>query len=247
MAPRYHFEWGILWGEWGVRLLDGLLVTLELALVAMVFAFAVGLAFGIVRWSRNRFLEPICWLYVEFARNTPPLVQILFWYFSAIYILPHWLFTHMRDMGYEFAAAAFALSVYHGAFVAEIVRAGLNSIGRGQSDAARSLGLNFGERMLHVTLPQAIRVLIPPLTNEAVGLLKNTSLAMAIGVTEIAYQTKYIDTYTFRGVEALAAASLLYVCVCLTIAAAGRVASRRFSRHVDARRLIRTAARLPSQ
>lgn len=244
--PGYHFEWSVLWGEWGVRLLEGLYVTVELAAVAMVFAFAIGLVFGIVRWTRNRYLEPICWLYVEFARNTPPLVQILFWYFSAVYILPHWLFVQMREMGFEFAAAAFALSVYHGAFIAEIVRAGLNSVARGQIDAARSLGLRFSERMLHITLPQAIRVLIPPLTNEAVGLLKNTSLAMAIGVTEIAYQTKYIDTYTFRGVEALAAASLLYLCVCLALAACGRVASRRFSRHVDARRMIRIA-RLPSQ
>lgn len=246
MTRGYRFEWSILWGEWGVRLLDGLYVTVQLALVAVVFAFAIGLVFGVARWTRNRYLEPFCWIYVEFARNTPPLVQILFWYFSAIYILPRWLFLHMRDVGFEFSAAAFALSVYHGAFVAEIVRAGLNSIDRGQTEAARSLGLNFTQRMVHVSLPQAVRVLVPPLTNEAVGLLKNTSLAMAIGVTEIAYQTKYIDTYTFRGVEALAAASLLYVCVCLAIAAAGRLASRRLSRHVDARRMLRVA-RLPSQ
>jgi polar amino acid transport system permease protein len=246
VSRGYQFQWSILWGEWGLRLLDGLYVTLELALVAMAFASVIGLVFGIARWTRNRYLEPFCWVYVEFARNTPPLVQILFWYFSAIYILPQWLFLHMRDVGFEFAAAAFALSVYHGAFLAEIVRAGLNSIERGQTDAARSLGLNFVQRMLHVTLPQALRVLVPPLTNEAVGLLKNTSLAMAIGVTEIAYQTKYIDTYTFRGVEVLAAASLLYLCVCLGIAAAGRLASRRLSRHVDARRVLRIA-RLPSQ
>lgn len=241
MTTGYHFDWGVLWGEWGERLLEGLLVSVKLALIAMVFAFVIGLAFGIVRWTRNRYLEPICWIYVEFARNTPPLVQILFWYFSASYILPHPLFAYMRDLGYEFAAAAFALSIYHGAFVAELVRAGLNSIHRGQIDAARALGLDFRERMLYVTLPQAIRVLIPPLTNEAVGLLKNTSLAMAIGVTEIAYQTKYIDTYTFRGVEALAAASALYLGLCLGLVALGRVAMRRLSRHVDARRMIRTA------
>ncbi|TMG87090.1 MAG: amino acid ABC transporter permease [Betaproteobacteria bacterium] len=240
----YHFEWSVLWGEWGLRLLDGLYVTVKLALLTMVFAFAAGFVFGIIRWTRNRYLEPICWIYVEFARNTPPLVQILFWYFSAVYILPHWLFAYMRDVGFEFAAAVFALSIYHGAFVAEIVRAGLNSISLGQVDAARSLGLNFRERMLHVTLPQAIRVLIPPLTNEAVGLLKNTSLAMAIGVTEIAYQTKYIDTYTFRGVEALVAASALYICLCLIVSGLGRLATKRFSRHVDTRRTMRVTALL---
>ena len=240
----YHFEWGVLWGEWGLRLLDGLYVTVKLALLTMLFAFTAGFVFGIIRWTRNRYLEPICWIYVEFARNTPPLVQILFWYFSAVYILPHWLFSYMRDVGFEFAAAVFALSIYHGAFVAEIVRAGLNSISLGQVDAARSLGLNFRERMLHVTLPQAIRVLIPPLTNEAVGLLKNTSLAMAIGVTEIAYQTKYIDTYTFRGVEALVAASALYIVLCLMVSGLGRLATKRFSRHVDTRRTMRVTALL---
>jgi polar amino acid transport system permease protein len=243
----YHFDWSVLWGEWGLRLLYGLYVTVKLALLTMVFAFITGFVFGIIRWTRNRYLEPICWIYVEFARNTPPLVQILFWYFSALYILPHWLFAYMRDVGFEFAAAVFALSIYHGAFVAEIVRAGLNSISLGQVDAARSLGLNFSERMLHVTLPQAIRVLIPPLTNEAVGLLKNTSLAMAIGVTEIAYQTKYIDTYTFRGVEVLVAASALYICLCLLVSGLGHLAAKRFSRHVDSRRTMRVPAPLLSE
>lgn len=243
----YHFDWSVLWGEWGLRLLDGLYVTVKLASLTMVFAFTIGFVFGIIRWTRNRYLEPICWIYVEFARNTPPLVQILFWYFSAVYILPHWLFTYMRDVGFAFAAAVFALSIYHGAFVAEIVRAGLNSIGRGQLDAARSLGLNFSERMLHVTLPQALRVLIPPLTNEAVGLLKNTSLAMAIGVTEIAYQTKYIDTYTFRGVEVLVAASGLYIGLCLVVSALGGLAAKRFSRHVDTRRTMRATTALLSE
>ncbi|HVO90388.1 MAG TPA: amino acid ABC transporter permease [Casimicrobiaceae bacterium] len=242
----YKFDWSILWGEWGLRLLDGAYVTVKLALLAMACAFVIGLLFGILRWIRNPVLERICWVYVEFARNTPPLVQILFWYFSATYILPHWLFDRMREIGFGFAAAAFALSIYHGAFIAEIVRAGLNSIGRGQLDAARTLGLDFAQRMIYVTLPQAFRVIIPPLTNEAVGLLKNTSLAMAIGVAEIAYQTKYIDTYTFRGVEALAAASVLYVLLCLVIAGVGRLASKRLSRHVDARRLVR-APRLLSE
>ncbi len=237
----YHFNWGILWGEWGLLLLKGLYLTAKLASLTLLCAFVIGFAFGIVRWTGNRFLEPICWLYVEFARNTPPLVQILFWYFSAIYLLPHWLFAYMRDIGYQFAAAVFALSIYHGAFVAETVRAGLNSVSAGQADAARSLGLTFGQRMTQVILPQAIPVLIPPLTNEAVSLTKNTSLAMAIGVGEIAYQTKYIDTYTFRGVEALVASSVLYICLCVLIEAVGHGVNRLFSRHLDTRRAMRTA------
>ncbi len=237
----YHFDWNVLWGEWGLLLLDGLLVTLKLAGLTMLLAFVGGFIVGIVRWTGNKYLEPICWVYIEFARNTPPLVQILFWYFSAVYLLPHWLFTYMRDVGFQFAAAVFALSIYHAAFVAETVRAGLNSISRGQGEAARSLGLNFLQRMAYVILPQAIPILVPPLTNEAVSLAKNTSLAMAIGVTEIAYQTKYIDTYTFRGVEVLIASSVLYICVCVAIECVGLVIHRLFSGHLARPRAVRTA------
>jgi polar amino acid transport system permease protein len=232
----YHFDWSILWGQWGLLLLDGLVVTLKLAGLTMLFAFVAGFAVGMVRWTGNKYLEPLCGLYIEFARNTPPLVQILFWYFSAVYLLPHWMFGYMREVGFEFAAAVFALSIYHAAFVAETVRAGLNSISQGQGEAARSLGLNFVERMAYVILPQAVPILVPPLTNEAVSLAKNTSLAMAIGVTEMAYQTKYIDTYTFRGVEVLVASSVLYICVCVAIECVGLVIHRLFSRHLDTRR-----------
>jgi His/Glu/Gln/Arg/opine family amino acid ABC transporter permease subunit len=237
----YHFDWSVLWGEWGVLLLKGLYATVQLAMLTFVFAFIGGFLFGIIRWMRNRFLEPICWMYVEFARNTPPLVQILFWYFSAIYLLPHWLFTYMRGVGYEFAAAVFALSIYHGAFVAETVRAGLNSVSAGQREAAASLGLDFRQRILHVFLRQAVPALRPAVTHDAVSLTKNNSLAMAIGVAEIAYQTKYIDTYTFRGVEVLVASSILYIVLCVLIEAAGHVLSRGFSRHLDTPTAARSA------
>ena len=94
--------------------------------------------------------------------------------------------------------------------------------------------------MPHAILPQAIPVLTPPLTNEAVSLTKNTSLAMAIGVGEIAYQTKYIDTYTFRGVEALVASSVLYICLCVLIEAVGHLIGSLFSRHLETHRAVST-------
>lgn len=231
----YKFDWSIYQGEYGLALLKGLVVTLQLAGWSLLFALCMGLVFGVLRWRELRFAEPICWLYVEFARNTPPLVQILFWYFSASVILPNWMFGYMRDVGYEFAAAVVALTMYHGAFIAEVIRAGLRSVHRGQYEGARALGLSFLQRMRYVILPQAIRILIPPLTNESVSLVKNTSLALAVGVTELTYQAKYIDSYTFRTVEALAAATVLYLCLCLGIGALGRLLNARLSRHVRAR------------
>jgi len=230
-------DWSVLRGEAGDLILQGLGVTLQLAGWALLFAFALGLVFGIVRWVNWRWTEPICWLYVEFARNTPPVVQILFWYFSASYILPQWMFLRFRDIGYEFAAAVLALALYHGAFIAEVVRAGLNSIARGQFEAARALSLRFTQTLRFVVMPQAVRVALPPLVNEATALIKNTSLAMAIGVIELTHQYKHIDTFMFRGVEALAAITVIYMMLCLAAAGTGSVMNALLSRHTRRARM----------
>jgi polar amino acid transport system permease protein len=225
-------DWSILWGDAGLLILQGLVVTLKLSATVLVLAFAIGLVVGIVRWLGLVLAEPICWLYVEFARNTPPVVQILFWYFSASYILPKWLFMELRDFGYEFGAAVLALAIYHGAFIAEVVRAGLNAVPKGQTDGARALGLGFLSTLRRIILPQALRIAIPPLGNEAAAIVKNTSLAMAIGVTELTYQYKHIDIFAFRGIEALAAVTVIYIVLCVAVNGIGDLLNARLSRHL---------------
>lgn len=220
-----NLDLSVLWGHYGLMLLEGLVLTLQLAAWSLLIGVAIGLVFGVVRWARVPLTGPICWLYLEIARTVPPLVQLLFWYFSAIYIFPTFLYDYMRQSGYEFAAAVAALSIYHGSFFAEIFRAGLNAVPKGQFEAARSLGLGFGPMMWLVALPQALRVIIPPLTNEAVGLVKNTSLAMAIGVTEITHSAKTIDSQAFRGVEALMGATVLYLIICIGLSGLGQLLS----------------------
>ena len=232
-------DWTILWGDAGLLILQGLVVTLKLSAWVLALACLLGVLFGTVRWIGLRITEPICWLYVEFARNTPPVVQILFWYFSASYLLPGWLFVQLRDFGYEFGAAVLALAIYHGAFVAEVVRAGLNSVPMGQFDGARALGLGFLQSLWRIIMPQALRIALPPLVNESVSIIKNTSLAMAIGVAEMTYQYKHIDIFDFRGVEALAAVTLLYVMLCTLVAYLGLLLNTRLSRHVAARSGLR--------
>jgi polar amino acid transport system permease protein len=224
-----NLDFGILWGQYGLLLLQGLVLTLKLSAYSLLIGVAIGLVFGLLRWTRVLIARPICWLYLEIARTVPPMVQLLFWYFSAIYIFPTYMYDYMRHSGFEFAAAVAALSIYHGSFFAEIFRAGLNAVPRGQFEAARSLGLNFGEIMWFIALPQALRVIIPPLTNETVGLVKNTSLAMAIGVAEITHAAKTIDSQTFRGIEALMGATILYLVVCISISGFGQLVSRRLS------------------
>jgi polar amino acid transport system permease protein len=230
-----NLDYSVLWGEPGLLILQGLVMTLKLSAWSLLFAFLIGLVFGTVRWLGNRWLEPLCWFYVEFSRNTPPVVQILFWYFSASYILPQWMFLELRDFGYEFGAAVLALSIYHGAFIAEVIRAGLNSIHKGQFEASRALGLGLLQSLRFVVLPQATRVIVPLLTNEATALIKNTSLAMAIGVIEMTYQYKHIDNFLFRGVEALTVITVIYMILCLLTAGLGALVSWRLSRHAQRR------------
>jgi polar amino acid transport system permease protein len=225
-------DWTILWGNPGLLILEGLAITLKLSAWTLLFAFPIGLIVGTVRWLSLRITEPLCWLYIEFARNTPPVVQILFWYFSASYVLPSSLFVAMRDIGYEFGAAVVALAIYHGAFIAEVVRAALNAVPRGQLDASRSLGLGFAQSLHWILMPQAARIALPLVVNEAIAIVKNTSLAMAIGVTELTYQYRNIDIFLFRGVEALAAVTVIYATICLLIAGLGNLLSRRLSRHL---------------
>jgi len=227
-----NLDWTILWGSPGLLILEGLALTLKLSAWTLLFAFLIGLVVGTVRWLGFRITEPLCWLHVEFARNTPPVVQILFWYFSASYILPAPLFAGLRTIGYEFGAAVLALAIYHGAFIAEVVRAGLNAVPRGQLDACRSLGLGLAQSLYWILMPQAARVALPLVVNEAISIVKNTSLAMAVGVTELTYQYRHIDIFLFRGVEALAAVTLIYATISLLVAGLGNVLSARLSRHV---------------
>jgi polar amino acid transport system permease protein len=227
----YHFDWSTLAGPSGQLLVSGALITLQLAACALVLALVLGFCFGLLRWSEIGPLKPVCWAYVEFCRNTPPLVQILFWYFSATVILPANAILVLREYGFAFSAAIFALGIYHSAFVAEILRGGLNAIPRGQYEAAQAIGLSFWQTVGWILVPQLLRIVLPALVNETVSLTKNTSLALAIGVTEITYQARYIDYATFRGVEALTAVTAFYLVLCLSIAALGQVLLRLFSRH----------------
>jgi polar amino acid transport system permease protein len=226
----YQFDWSILAGEAGRLLLEGALVTLELSALSLVLALVLGFLFGVLRWSRIRPLRPVCWFYVEFLRNTPPIVQILFWYFSATVILPAGVVMVLRDYGFQFVAAVFALGLYHSSFIAEIVRGGLNAIPRGQYEAAEAVGFSFPQSVRYILLPQLLRIIAPTLVNETVSLIKNTSLALAVGVADITYQARYIDYASFRGVEALLVVTAFYLVLCTTIAGLGHLLQRRLSR-----------------
>jgi His/Glu/Gln/Arg/opine family amino acid ABC transporter permease subunit len=226
----YDFQWGVLWsGQSGRWLLQGLVTTLEISALAWVLAVALGILSGSLRTVPFALLRGAAASYVEFFRNVPLLVWMFFWYFGVPPLLPgavqDWLFNH----GAEFWAAMFALGVYHGARISEVIRSGIQSIPRTQFEASVAMGLSVWQAYRLVIVPIALRLIVPPMTNESLNLLKNSSVALTISVAELTFQTRQVETYTARAIEALTAGTVIYLALCLSIAwVMGRV-ERRFA------------------
>ena len=227
---NYKFQWSVLWsGESGSWLLQGVLMTLEISALAWVLAVALGILSGALRTVPFRPLRAIATFYVEFFRNVPLLVWMFFWYFGVPPLLPvgvqDWLFSH----GAEFWAGMFALGVYHGARFSEVIRSGIQAIPRTQFEAAQAMGFTTWQVYRLVILPVALRLIVPPATNESLNLLKNSSVALTISVAELTFQTRQIETYTAKAIEALTAGTLIYLGLCLSIATIMARVERRFA------------------
>jgi polar amino acid transport system permease protein len=215
---NYQFDWAIITsGQYFEWIVSGVKITLQLSVVSIALSFILGLLIAVMRMSQ---IKPILWFshaYLEFFRNTPLLVQIFFWYFGSYKILPQAVNDWMNTMNFEFAAAVIALTIYTSAFIAEDIRSGVRSIPKEQMEAARSSGFSYLGSMYHIILPQAVRLTIPPLINQFLNLTKNSSLAMTIGVAELTYQARQVESYTFKGFEAFTAATLVYLGLSLII------------------------------
>lgn len=217
---KYHFDWSVVTsGKYFEWLVSGFKVTLQLSALSIVLAFLLGLLIAVMRMSHNK---PIRWLahaYLEFFRNTPLLVQIFFWYFGSYKILPTAVNDWLNNTNFEFAAAVIALTIYTSAFIAEDIRSGVLAIPKEQMEAARSAGFSYLRSMQYIILPQAVRLTVPPLVNQFLNLAKNSSLAMTIGVMELTYQARQVESYTFKGFEAFTAATVVYVVISFAITA----------------------------
>ncbi|GFE60266.1 amino acid ABC transporter permease [Geobacter sp. AOG2] len=217
---KYHFDWSVVTsGKYFEWLVSGFKVTLQLSALSIVLAFLLGLLIAVMRMSNNR---PVRWFahaYLEFFRNTPLLVQIFFWYFGSYKILPTVVNDWLNNSNFEFAAAVIALTIYTSAFIAEDIRSGVLAIPKEQMEAARSAGFSYIRSMQYIILPQAVRLTVPPLVNQFLNLAKNSSLAMTIGVMELTYQARQVESYTFKGFEAFTAATVVYVAISFFITA----------------------------
>lgn len=227
---NYTFNWSVLWsGQSGAWLLQGLITTLEISVLAWLLAVALGILSGALRTVAFLPLRWAATFYVEFFRNVPLLVWMFFWYFGVPPLLPRpvqdWLFDH----GAEFWAGMFALGVYHGARMSEVIRSGIQSIPRTQFEATQAIGLTTFQAYRLIILPVALRLIMPPLTNDSLNLLKNSSVALTISVAELTFQTRQIETYTARAIEALTAGTLIYLVLCLSIATVTARIERRYA------------------
>jgi His/Glu/Gln/Arg/opine family amino acid ABC transporter permease subunit len=227
---QYQFKWSVLWsGQSASWLLQGLITTLELSALAWLLAICLGILAGALRTVSFTPLRAAAVFYVEFFRNVPLLVWMFFWYFGVPPLLPRfvqeWLFNH----GAEFWAAVIALGVYTGARMSEVIRAGILAIPKTQFEASLAMGLTVGQAYRLIILPIALRLIVPPMTNESLNLLKNSSVALTISVAELTFQTRQVETYTAKAIEALTAGTLIYLVLCLGIATIMSRIERRFA------------------
>jgi putative glutamine transport system permease protein len=185
----------------------GLWVTLQLAVLSLIGSFLLGTVLALFRVAP---IPPLRWAgtaYVEFFRNTPLLVQLFFLYFATPYV---GIYLGSNE-SFGFNAAVLGLTLYHAAYVGEIVRGGLLGVDKGQIEAARSLGLSYLGMLRYVQLPQTFRSIVPPLGNIGIALVKNTSLAATIGLADLLYAAEIVESRTFRAEEAYGAVALLYL------------------------------------
>ena len=228
----------------------GIQITIKTSLIAYVFALMLGLLAGLGRISKNLFFNNLSRLYVELIRGIPMLVLIFFialvgvpMLVDGINALGVWLTTiGLASIGETLSGfgnkaftmngrAIFALSITYGAFLAEIFRAGIQSIGRGQMEAGRSLGMSYGQTMRHIILPQAVRNVLPALGNDFVAMVKDSSLVSVLAVRDITQVSRLYAGSTFRFREAYVTVSIMYLTITVVLSLLVQVMERRLRKH----------------
>jgi polar amino acid transport system permease protein len=237
----WRFQWNIV-GQYffTTEILHGLLRTIFLTVVAMAIGIVLGVTIAVMRMSPNRVLTSIAWAYTWFFRGTPVLVQLLFWSFLGFFY-PHLTlgvpFTHLTFVHLNvntsltiMEACALGLGLNEGAYMSEIARAGLISVDEGQIEAATSLGMTRRQTLRLVTIPQAMRVIIPPTGNEVISMLKTTSLVSTVGVLDLLGAATNIYSANYEIKPLLIVASLWYLLVTTVLSTGQFYLERRFAR-----------------
>lgn len=218
-----------------VSIVNGIAVTLMLTAVSMVIGIALGVLMAVMRLSGNPVVRAAASAYVNFFRGTPVLVQLLFWYnLAALYPVISLGIPGVALDANQFitpiTAAILGLGLNQGAYMSEIVRAGILSVDTGQAEAAGALGISRFRTMQRIILPQAMKVIIPPTGNETIGMLKTTSLVSVISVPELLYSSQIIYARTFETIPLLMVASIWYIIITSILSVGQYYLERRYSK-----------------
>ncbi len=218
---NYNWDWAIFFRSTGIGsetyldwFIAGLGWTIAIALTAWIIALALGSVLGVMRTLPNRWLSGIATTYVEIFRNVPLLVQLFLWYFLVPDLLPEslelWFKQDLSPATSAFLSVVVCLGLFTAARVCEQVRTGIQALPVGQAAAGQALGLRVGQVYRDVLLPQAFRIIIPPLTSEFLNVFKNSSVASLIGLMELLAQTKQTAEFSAHLFEAFTLATLIY-------------------------------------
>lgn len=240
-----RFEWSVVGDHlFDSLVLEGVKTTVELTALCMALGIVIGVAVAAARMSSFRLLSVAAWAYTRFFFGVPLLVQLIFW-FNLAYLVPQLSigipfgpsFGHAdaNDLITPFTAAVLGLALHEGAYMSEIVRGGLLSVEPGQRDAARALGLNGWKAFRLVILPQALRFLVPPTTNQVIGMLKGTALVSTVAVSDLLYEVSRIYERTFEVVPLLLVACIWYFALISVLDVVQRYVERRLNRSAAGR------------
>lgn len=211
-GPFALFKWEAVFRDFSI-FFEGFVTTLEVAVLGLLLALILGVIFGVLSTSKIKIFRVISRIYVEIIQNTPLVIQIFFLFNGLPYIkivLP------------VFIIGVLGVGVYHGAYIAEVVRAGITSVPKGQFEAAKSQGFSYSQTMRYIILPQTIKIIIPPLTNQLVNLIKNTSVLAMIAGGDLMYTTDSWSSSNMYYGPAYVVTGVLYFVLCYPLARLAR-------------------------
>lgn len=240
LVTNEQYQWDVV-GDYlfDPLILAGLVQTLELTVIAMALGIVLGATLACMRFSASRFLVTVSWTYTWLFRSVPALVQILFWYnLAALYPTlsigipfgPEWITASSNDLITPLTAAVLGLGLNQAAYTSEVVRGGMLSVGRGQTEAALALGMSSFQRLFRIVLPQAMRAILPPVGNEVIGMLKNTSLVSVIALGDVLYAAETIYSRTYQIIPLLLVACAWYLIATTVLSIGQHFVERHYGR-----------------
>ncbi|MDN5745437.1 MAG: amino acid ABC transporter permease [Nocardioidaceae bacterium] len=263
VSVNERYQWDVVGNYlFAAPILQGLVVTIELTAIGMAIGIVLGVLMAVMRLSDVPAARVFSWLYLGFFRGTPVLVQLIFWYnLAALYpeltlgipFGPDLWLVDVNVLITPFVAAILGLGLNEGAYMAEIVRSGILSVGTGQSQAAAALGLSRRQTMRRIVLPQAMRVIVPPTGNQLITMLKMTAVVSVIAMSELLYSAQTIYSQTYEVIPLLIVVSIWYLVVTTLLTIGQSFLERRFSRgfsrgeRISAKQALLQALPIPSR